>query len=125
MGLSWKPVRRGLIYCAPACGGDCTLASYRRAVESSDQLALALGSGWKPEVHENLGWYYSVGFGKASVSLVSKGYWCSLYVGHRQFTADSKSPRKAFLDVLAQADEEIAEMVRDRTALEKAKEACQ
>lgn len=57
--LSWKPVRRGDIFCAPACGYNCTWQMYLKAKQESVRLAKSLGAGWKPHVWENMGWYYS------------------------------------------------------------------
>lgn len=57
--LSWKPRRRGNIYCAPACGNGCTLDEYRQARKNAKTLAASLGPKWIPRVHENLGWHYS------------------------------------------------------------------
>lgn len=56
-GLVWAPRRRGAIYCAPACGLGCRHAWYAAAVRNAACLAKHLGHGWKPEVHENLGWF--------------------------------------------------------------------
>lgn len=56
----WVPVRRGRIYCAPACGGKCTWAAHQLAHRRARALARRLGEGWTPEVHENLGWHYKV-----------------------------------------------------------------
>lgn len=56
--LSWTPVRRGAIYCAPACGRGCTFAEYQHAVKSGKKLAATLGTGWTSSVSENLGWFY-------------------------------------------------------------------
>lgn len=53
-----KPVRRGETYCAPFCGRGCLWASYKEAVSRADQLAHLLGKGWRPVVHENLGWHW-------------------------------------------------------------------
>jgi hypothetical protein len=57
--LSWKPRRRGHIYCSPACGGSCKWDDYQLSTKLADQLARRCGVGWKPCVHENLGWHYS------------------------------------------------------------------
>jgi hypothetical protein len=57
--LGWKPVRRGDIYCAPACGCGCTYQAYLRAVAAAKKLAKEL-PGFKPHVWENVGWHYSV-----------------------------------------------------------------
>lgn len=59
--LSWKPVLRGAIYCAPACGAGCTRIAYLEAQERSRVLLGAMKSkGWKADVWENLGWHYAV-----------------------------------------------------------------
>ena len=58
--LNWTPIRRGKIYCAPACGGQCTFAAYREAQNRARSLAKKLGKGWTPSVWENIGWFYQV-----------------------------------------------------------------
>lgn len=57
--LSWKPVRRGDTFCAPACGHGCTVQEYERAKISAKTLCENLGPGWKPNVWENLGWHFN------------------------------------------------------------------
>jgi len=58
--LSWNPVRRGNIYCAPACGGNCTWEAYNNACIKVLALVKRLkGKGWMPRVHENMGWHYN------------------------------------------------------------------
>lgn len=69
--LSWKPVRRGSVYCAPACGGRCTYIAYLKASEKARKLAKRLGKGWKPHVWENLGWHYKVIFKTGTLSVHS------------------------------------------------------
>jgi hypothetical protein len=59
--LSWKPVRKGTIYCAPACGRGCTYVEYQQAKANAENLKRRLnGKGWKIEVYENLGWHFKV-----------------------------------------------------------------
>ena len=58
MGLSWKAVRKGEIYCAPACGRGCTHDEFRNAQHMGAALAKELGSRWLPFVWENLGWHF-------------------------------------------------------------------
>lgn len=58
--LSWKPIRKGGIYCAPACGGGCKWDAYQKARRDAAALAKKLGPGWKPRLNENLGWHWSV-----------------------------------------------------------------
>lgn len=55
--LSWKPKRKGLTYCSPACGRGCTHAEYLRAKQKADTLAEQLGVNYTSEVFENLGWW--------------------------------------------------------------------
>lgn len=62
--LSWKACRRGEIYCAPACGFECTWSDYQQAKRNAAKLCIRLDTafkvkGWKPHVWENLGWHYS------------------------------------------------------------------
>lgn len=55
----WVAVRKGPIYCAPACGAKCTYAAFKRMSEFAVDLAKRLGPGWRPHVWENMGWYCS------------------------------------------------------------------
>ncbi len=69
--LSWTPVLRGSVYCSSACGGGagvCDKEKYDLAVKSSNALAKRLGKGWKPTVHENLGWFWGAYKGVCHVS---------------------------------------------------------
>lgn len=61
--LSWSPVKRGTVFCSPACGGDCTHAQYTEAHHRAAQLVSTLGSGWYPRVWENLGWHWEAYYG--------------------------------------------------------------
>lgn len=84
--LSWTPRRRGHIYCAPACGGRCTLAQYHAAKLAGQKLCERLGRGWKPRVWENLGWHYK--------AISACGRW-KVHGSDRCFTAllgDADSP---------------------------------
>lgn len=60
MKNSWKPIRRGEIYCSPGCGGNCRLEAHTLAIRNSKSLARKMGAGWKPRVWENLGWHHCV-----------------------------------------------------------------
>lgn len=64
---NWTPVRNGLIFCSPACGGNCTITAYDQANREANALAARMGKGWKPRVWENLGWHYSVKKGVAAI----------------------------------------------------------
>jgi len=60
----WMPrlSQDGEFYCSPSCGGGryCRKEWYDRAVHKAQELALRMGDGWEPFVHENLGWHYRV-----------------------------------------------------------------
>ena len=62
--LSWVAIRKGTTYCAPACGGGCTHAEYTKANRLADKLIKKcekeVGGKWRKNIHENLGWHYSV-----------------------------------------------------------------
>jgi len=62
MALSWKAIRRGKIYCAPACGAGCTWAAFELANRRAAALVRKLSKGdleWEPRVWENMGWHFS------------------------------------------------------------------
>ena len=52
--------RIGNVYCGSGCGSGCTWADYQEACIQATRLARRLGPGWRPYVHENLGWHYKV-----------------------------------------------------------------
>lgn len=76
--LSWKAIRRGAVYCAPACGHGCTHEEFVRANREAAKLCLELDAktikGWKPRVWENLGWHFDAisACGRLKVSRVSR-----------------------------------------------------
>lgn len=72
-GDNWTPKLNGNVFCSPACGGRCKKTDYDRATELAGILATKLGRGWVPRVWENLGWYFEVKKGAATVSLESGG----------------------------------------------------
>jgi hypothetical protein len=85
--LSWTPVRRGKIYCAPACGARCTWKEHEDAKSKAAKLARRLDretghEGWRPRVWENFGWHYQVidssGLWKVNVSRFGKSYFAFL-----------------------------------------------
>lgn len=79
--LSWKPVLKGTIYCAPGCGGQCTKAAYDKAVKDANATMLRMkGNGWKVVVFENLGWHWHVVSGPVQVhpERKGKGFWCMI-----------------------------------------------
>lgn len=118
--LSWEPVRHATVYCAPACGGGCTLEAHDEAVKKAAALAKKLGPAWKPHVWENLGWHYSAICGSSSVSPLSdKMYWASVNCG-RQFQGENKDPRKAVAEVLTACDNAMRLWQKERDDLRKA-----
>ncbi len=84
--LSWKPKRRGPIYCAPACGRGCTKTMYDQAVKHAKQTLRRMKTrGWEVRVWENLGWHYMLTNKLCGLSLHlnynKTGYWCMM-AGH-------------------------------------------
>lgn len=88
--LSWRPVREGDRFCAPACGRGCTHAEYVDALTKAAAVVKSLGPGWKPVVSENLGWYYSVEHVSGMKVHCSAGpsYWADIGVDNRQYHSD-------------------------------------
>jgi hypothetical protein len=72
--LSWTPVRRDRIFCAPACGFQCTHKAFMRATARADRLARTLGHGWSPVVWENCGWHAKVVSAHAEVGIHTNGH---------------------------------------------------
>ena len=112
---AWKPVRRGPVYCAPACGAGCTYAAFLKATRLAALMAAKLGTRWKPRVWENMGWHYSAvaTFADGSRAEIYPGSrpgerpWCSLHAGGergRQFHANGRTPRAALMAVVAQLE---------------------
>ena len=59
----WVPIRRGPIYCSPACGCGCQRDAFEKATRAARNLAEQLGGGWLPRVWENMGWHWAVVLG--------------------------------------------------------------
>lgn len=115
--LSWKPVRKGLQYCSPACGHGCKLHEFKRATREADRLAKSMGAGWQPEVWENLGWHYSTNSkcGRLAVHAnrdLGKGNQYSAYLRHKgsgggNFVGLGSTPQAAVRDAVSQASAQI------------------
>jgi hypothetical protein len=57
----WNPVKKGGVYCSPACGRGCTNKEYRQAWSDANKLLKKMKSkGWEVRVWENLGWHYEL-----------------------------------------------------------------
>lgn len=103
--LSWKPIRRGEIYCSSACGGNCKWADYQRARSTSSRIAKQLGTGWDPVVSENLGWHWSVIKGVLSVHPSSaKQFWASVDL---HWSGSGPSPQLAIVAAVRNAAKEL------------------
>jgi hypothetical protein len=118
--LDWKPVRRGEVYCAPACGRKCTWAEYQQAKERLDTLKLILGRGWRGEVWENLGWHYkaisSCGRIKVHASHYNNKVTYSAFLGADDSAGGTwvsepfRDPKKAVAQVIAMGKKTLSEM---------------
>lgn len=123
--LSWKPVRRGDVYCSPACGMGCSRADYEKAVKESAKLAAALGPRFKPRVWENLGWHYSADSGRcwdgfralASVHKNSRYSYTAFLNTATQFLGDGRSPQAALRKAVRAAKAHIAALRLDLAKL--------
>jgi len=116
--------RAGDFYCSPGCGGNCTWEAYQRCVIASEILARELGEGWTTEIHENIGWFWSVisPCGRLNVcpsyQYLAKspkllGYHVSLGVpGHTSSRwGRGKTAKIAITDVLNRTRAEVNELV--------------
>ena len=100
--LSWKPVRRGAHFCSPACGRGCTFHEYRKAQVLGGILARQLGSGWKADVWENLGWHYRA-LSPCRKIRVHHGYtggYYTAYLDDGQFAEHGTTPTTAVRAVI-------------------------
>lgn len=98
----WTPVRKGNTYCSPGCGAGCTIQQFNRATKAAAKLAARMGKGWKPDVWENLGWFYRVVSADGRVEIhppQRRGdtYWVAVEsdADTGQYTADGATPEKA------------------------------
>ncbi|MCI0408483.1 MAG: hypothetical protein L0191_07960 [Acidobacteria bacterium] len=114
----WTPVARGggEIYCSPACGHGCTMAEHDEAIRKARTLALKLGKGWRPEIWENMGWYWAVVNGGLKVhptySIRGRVTGFMAFVGDPdspggRWVEHGETPKEAISKVLAVAKAEI------------------
>ena len=111
--LSWKPVRRGQIYCAPACGRGCSHNEYLDAHKHAAALAKRLGRRWTPFVHENLGWHFKVISPCKQIEVHVNGprsYWANLRIAGMQFEVTRESPLTAVHDACDMARRHLREL---------------
>ena len=115
----WTPVRNGDVFCSPACGYGCTLEEYKRAAAGAAAIAAALGDGWKPNLHENMGWYFSASKGGATVRYNDGTGDFSAYIDTatfggpvEQFRRSAATPREAVQLALDAMEQKIATLRR-------------
>ena len=125
--LSWKPVRRGNIYCSSACGASCKLADYNRCVRQAKALAKRMGPGWKTSVDENMHWYYSVykgesssharGFFEITPPQLKGGEYTAWVQSSPQFVESHVDPNTALRMAVKQFDAYLTHINKQRRAL--------
>lgn len=112
--LSWKPQRRGEIYCSSACGGGCTYEAYERAKSQTEMLAKKLGKGWNATIFENLGWFGKVEKGVVQIFVPTLDSYTGEYTvridTHPQFVESSREPILALRKALKRLDSYIKEL---------------
>lgn len=113
--LSWDPVSSGGVYCAPACGRDCTKEEHDRACGAAIRMTQNLGLGWTMRVWENLGWHHEAisSCGRIKVSPTANGYVAFLGSPDSdggRWAECGDSPREAIDAVIAVARAELAEV---------------
>ncbi len=128
--LRWQPLKKGLVYCAPACGANCTFEAFEKAKQDAAALCERMGKGWKPRVWENMGWYYEAQKGCASVHPDRDGEYTVFInstvlhnppskMGYMtQFIVSGKDPKKAFAQALKKGHAFVAAVTKDLGALE-------
>lgn len=109
---SWKPVAKGKTFCSPGCGHGCTKHEHRHVTREANQLARMMGPGWKPRVHENMGWHFYVESPCKRMQLSVKDYSRSRHytvylnppvIGHGNFVGQGTSPKAAIKNAVNQA----------------------
>lgn len=100
--LSWIPRRNGNTHCSPACGHGCTIQDYREANKAALDLAKRLGTGWVPDVWENIGWHHAaLSPGRNIRVLPTK---TSGYIAFLSGEAETgETPEKAVLTIIKQS----------------------
>lgn len=117
---SWKPRRRGPVYCAPACGAGCTIVAYDRAGFIGLEWQKKLGPGWKIHVWENMGWFVKLTKGNLEIHPPQAADRTdSVHVflnptktvgGMGNFTVHHKDPLRAMRKLIAEAAERKANL---------------
>lgn len=115
----WKPRRRGLIYCSPACGCGCTRADYELASKNSIALASRMGDGWVAVVWENMGWQWSVGKGVAAIHPHGKKHYTVFFNSKTQVVKTAETPEKALEMAVVEAEDIARDLYRDCALVRK------
>jgi hypothetical protein len=129
-----KPIRSGVFYCSPSCGANCTWVAYQTAVAAAEKLAATMGVGWEANVWENLGWFYSVSKGVATIHPnINRNLYPNInrnlherkphdytvfFNSAHQIVVSGKAPKAALRSALRQSEEIEQKMAADRVALE-------
>lgn len=122
-GSKWKPRRElGGIYCSPACGAGCKWSAYQRAHKAADRLAKRMGTSWRPDVWENLGWHYAVSNGDFRIT-VNQNEFTVWFNGAKPFIVRGPSPENALAEIIICIRDHIALLERQLAALVKSKRA--
>ncbi len=121
--LNWVAIRRGEIYCAPACGGKCTWAAYKKAQREAKAVASDLGRGWVDSVFENLGWHWHVINEDLSID-VSRGAWGGFHaLIARRWSGHGPTPKLAIRTAVLDAIPELEELRGLVSLLERNRDA--
>ena len=107
---SWKPIRRGPLFCAPACGRGCTIAEHAEAHRRGLALAKRLGTKWAVFVHENMGWHCGVRSPCGRIEVRGEGNDFSAYLGSGRFCSHGKTPKAAVRRVVQQGRAALTEL---------------
>jgi hypothetical protein len=97
--LSWKPVHRGAVFCAPACGFGCKRSRYELAVKKAVALAKRLGPGFEADVWENGDWYWKVTYGAIDIRQRDDRTYDLTY-GNQSWVKSARSPKAGLEELL-------------------------
>lgn len=118
----WTPVKRGAVFCSPACGGGCTHASFLKAHSDAAMLCETLAKTtaiktWRPNVWENLGWHCNAisGCGRLKVHPSENPTSFTAFLGKAnegggKWAEHGKTPKAAVSNVILVAKNQLAEV---------------
>jgi len=110
-----KSLKKSRRMCASWCGRGCTKAEHDRALRLATACARKLGKGWRPRVHENLGWYgYTVSScGRITVRVSSPRRNVQRFLaqlGDGRWSSSGLNPGAAVDAVVSQARSEVSRL---------------